>query len=159
MTELAGTETPEERERVTRVRVNRWKVLEPPGIARPNLTGYSADRAKVISGLRDLADFLEARPEIPVSQDAIFHLYAFADGTEEQKRAQVDYASTLLDAPVTDRTAHGSHYSTGVCFGNVWYSYVAISKEPEEPSTDVDAVPVVSRRKAGNGSAARGRRR
>jgi hypothetical protein len=154
VTELAGIENPEEQGRVIQVRVDRWNALEPPGLTHPNLTGYSAARAEVIRNLRALADFLEARPEMPISAGATFNLYGFAEGTSDQRRAQVDYASTLLGAPITDRTALGGNSSTGVSFGNVRYEFVATSRESEEATENV-----VSRRRVGRGPASEGRRR
>ena len=120
-------------ELVTEVRLARWDKLQPAGGRWDNLTGGSAVRDEVITQLRDLADFLEERPEIPVPPSYATKYYnVFAAGTDQEKYAQVDYLSTLLGTPVTDDLLNGGHYSVSVPFGGLTYQFVAIAKEPVE---------------------------
>ncbi|MGH3403044.1 MAG: hypothetical protein ACRDRJ_11180 [Streptosporangiaceae bacterium] len=53
----------------------------------------------------------------------------FADGTDEQKFAQVDLASQTLRTRVTDDRNDGGHYRAGRSFGPVAYGVVAVSDE------------------------------
>jgi hypothetical protein len=120
-------------ELATEVRLARWDKLQPADGRWDNLTGESADRDEVITQLRDLADFLEERPEIPAPPSYTTKYYnVFAAGTDQEMYAQVDYLSTLLGTPVTDNLADGGHYSVSVPFGGLTYQFVAIAKEPAE---------------------------
>jgi hypothetical protein len=120
-------------ELVTEVRVARWDKLQPAAGPWPNQTGGTVDRDRVIGELRDLADFLEERPEIPVPPSyASTYFRVFAAGTDQEKYAQVDYLSTLLGTSVTDGLAEGGHYIVIVPFGSLKYQFVAIPKETAE---------------------------
>ena len=157
MTELAGIQTPEptsgEAERVSEVRVARWDALRPSRGDWPNLVGSSDARDEVIRDLRELADFLETRPEIPVPPRHHRIPYTvFAAGTDAEKLAQVDYMSTLLGAKVKDETPDGGHCLTGASFGSIEYQFVAIPKKPLESlpavfgvGREVRLVPEVAR--------------
>jgi hypothetical protein len=146
-------------ELATEVRVARWDKLQPVGEAWPNLVGESATRDEVIEQLRNLADFLEERPEIPAPPSGTpMYFSVFATGTDQEKYAQVDYLSTLLGVPVTDDLADGGHYTARVSFGDITYQFVAISKQPVERAPvsfavgqEVQIVPEVARtfRRAG----------
>jgi hypothetical protein len=120
-------------ELITEVRVARWDKLQPADGQWNNLVGESATRDEVIEQLRDLADFLEERLEIPVPPSyTTMHFSVFAAGTDQEKYAQVDYLSTLLGTPVTDQLADGGHYTVSVPFGGMTYQFIAIPKEPVE---------------------------
>jgi len=146
-------------ELATEVRIARWDKLRPADNSWPNLVGESATRDEVIEQLRDLADFLEERPEIPVPPSyAVMYFNVFAAGTDQEKYAQVDYLSTLLSTPVTDELADGGHYTVCVPFGGIKYQFAAIPKEPVERAPvsfavgqEVQIVPEVVRtfRRAG----------
>jgi hypothetical protein len=75
----------------------------------------AAERAQVIAGLRELADLLEAHPELPVTVYPSMQVDAgpvdtgTGDGDEDGKRAVVDQAAAILGRPVRDQ--HG-HYET-----------------------------------------------
>lgn len=79
-------------------------------------------RAAVIRGLRDLADFLETHPEVPVSFGAN-HIAYHARGTDEAKRADIDRIAKILGVTPTD---HNGHYDTRRQFGAVAYEACAI---------------------------------
>jgi hypothetical protein len=146
-------------ELATEVRVARWDKLQPADNSWPNLVGESAPRDQVIEQLRDLADFLDERPEIPVPlSSTTMYFTVFAAGTDQEKCAQVDYLSTLLGAPVTDDLADGGNYTVSVPFGGIKYQFVAIPREPVERAPvsfavgqEVQIVPEVARtfRRAG----------
>ncbi|WP_242888068.1 hypothetical protein [Actinomadura litoris] len=83
-------------------------------------------RHQVITGLRDLADFLEDNPAAPVSAYGN-SLEAFAQEDEETlSAAVVDQAAELLGVPVQDRRPQGGHYTASRSFGRITYRVVHI---------------------------------
>lgn len=106
--------------------VAAWEGLrtapEDPGLGYA--VGDSAQRTRFVNGLRELADFLQSRPEIPVPE-AGDTITVFADGTIAEKFAQVDYAGRLLEVPVADDTARGGHLYAERHFGPVTYGFMA----------------------------------
>lgn len=101
-----------------------WDALLPAGEDPRYLVGDTEDRAALIKGMRELADFLEARPDIPAPRRSDCGT-VFVNGTIAGKRAQIDHAARLLGAPVTDNTARGGHYSVTRSFGPVVYEMIA----------------------------------
>jgi hypothetical protein len=79
-------------------------------------------RAAFITGLRNLADYLDAHPGLPVPTFGAEILIHANEGTEVAERAEIDHIAALLDVPVT---ANG-HYLTGRGFGPVHYRAVHI---------------------------------
>ena len=85
----------------------------------------SDQRLAFIAGLRALADFLTANPAIPVpphGEEITLHLDAAEDGgcTQVRRLAQ------LLNAHVTDETAHDGHCYATRSFGPLTYRVVSI---------------------------------
>ena len=97
----------------------------------------AASRAAWVAGLRDLADFLEGHPDVPVpptyhNQD----ISEFPDGeTDDERRAGVDRAAGVMGVPAAK--THGGHYKASVHFGPVGYQVVAI---PAERPVEVSGV-------------------
>lgn len=86
-------------------------------------------RTALIAGLRDMADFLEANPDIPTPQTHPV-LHYFPDGeTDADKRDGVDKIAAYLGSPVDLSHIRHGHYVTGIAFGPVRYEAVAISAE------------------------------
>lgn len=83
-------------------------------------------RADLIAGLRDMADWLEANPDVPVGAHDFVRLQYCADvytGGIVASRAEVDRVAVLLDAkPYRDGTHYGAEKDFG---GDV--SYLALS--------------------------------
>lgn len=83
-----------------------------------------AERTALIQGLRDLADYLESSPEIPVVSHAT--VYAFpADGPCTEMRAEIDSIASRLGIQARES---GSQYTAARDFGPVEYRAVAICK-------------------------------
>jgi hypothetical protein len=82
------------------------------------------DRETTCKGLRALADYLEAHPDLPVpTMDG----RVIPQGTDVEDRAEVDRIAAILGTPITVNPA-GTHYETGRDFGGgVRYSAVAIT--------------------------------
>jgi len=89
-------------------------------------------RARFIRALRDLADYLDRHPAIPVPKTGQT-LTLHASYADYGGRAQVDHIAQLLDAGIRDETAHGGHYWATRQFGPIGYEIVAISGTPPVP--------------------------
>ena len=89
------------------------------------IPGDVLSRAKVIAGLRQLADYLDTHSGLPV---CIFgwdvNVYPPHRATEAEGRAEIDRIAALLGIPVTDETADEGHYIARRAFGLVTYSAV-----------------------------------
>lgn len=78
-------------------------------------------RTEVSSGLRQLADYLDAHPDIPV---ALFgwDLLVGADGDNDTaKKAELDRIAAVLGVPVDYKSAGTGHYSAVRSFGPISY--------------------------------------
>lgn len=90
--------------------------------------GAAAERAAFITGLRDLADFLASRPDVPVPpgyHETIIRLCAIGD-SEAGRLAEVDQAAAALGVPPSGPDQSG-HYSAARHFGPVTYEAMAIT--------------------------------
>jgi hypothetical protein len=87
---------------------------------------YTTDpgaKARFTHALRDLADYLDRNPAIPVPKTGeTITVHASSAG-----RAQVDHIARLLNADIRDETAHGGHYWAVRQFGPIGYEIVAIA--------------------------------
>jgi hypothetical protein len=95
----------------------------------------AADRAAWVAGLRELADFLAAHPDVPVPP--AYHtqgICEFPDGdSDAERRAGVDRAAAALG--VRAAGSWGGHYKASARFGPVEYAAVAIPRDaPAEDS-------------------------
>jgi hypothetical protein len=79
-----------------------------------------AERGEFIDGLRELADYLVANPDVAVPDYP--HIWIHIDGTDDQKRAEIERYAGLVDAD----PEFGIHYTTGRDFGSITYEFVAI---------------------------------
>jgi hypothetical protein len=84
-------------------------------------------RAKVITGLRQLADYLEAHPGLPVNiYGWDVQVYPGHRATEAEGRAEVDQIATALGVLADDETEDVGHYTARRSFGLVTYAAVWI---------------------------------
>ena len=95
----------------------------------------AADRAVLVAGLRDLADFLAAHPDVPVPP--AYHeetIHQFPDGdTDAERRAGVDRAADAMGVPAAE--TRGGHYKATARFGPLAYEVVALPvQRPAEVS-------------------------
>jgi hypothetical protein len=82
-------------------------------------------RSNFITGLRQLADYLDTHPDVPVPPYGD-RIDVHADSTDNGGKAQVDAMAEKLGTPVQDDTAEGGHYRTVREFGSIAYVVVAI---------------------------------
>ena len=82
-------------------------------------------RAEFITGLRELAAYLENHPGVPVPKHGeIISLYT--DATDDGGRGQVAHIAAQLGATVTDDTRNGGHLTATRMFGPIGYAVVSI---------------------------------
>jgi hypothetical protein len=93
------------------------------------------ERSNLITGLRDLADFLEGRPEVPAPRWADLMVFPPA-GTNSEMRQEIDDIAVLIGSGIDDQVPGYDHYTTSRSFGPVQYRAVAI---PARNLTDRDA--------------------
>lgn len=111
-------------------------------------------RAEIIAGLREAADFLDAHPELPVERHwgLSFSTWIATDADDEAGTAMVDEAAAILGTEPTG----GSHYGVTRTFsGGVYYEVQRIAsgvmsdyqarmarlREMEESESATDASP------------------
>ncbi|MCW2882524.1 MAG: hypothetical protein JWQ95_6624 [Sphaerisporangium sp.] len=83
-------------------------------------------RDAVIAGLKDLATFLEANPEIPVPRQGVTALY-FPDRTiDAEMTAEIDQIALRLGSSIDPEDVSYGQYRTGIDFGPVTYEAIAI---------------------------------
>ena len=90
---------------------------------------YTTDpgaKGRFIRSLRELADYLDRHPAIPVPKHGATILLHAATA-EDGGRAQVNQIAGLLDTAVTDETGRGGHYWAVRNFGPLGYEVVAIT--------------------------------
>lgn len=83
---------------------------------------HTPDRLTYITGLRDLADFLDTNPDMPTPEGTVT-AYHFADGTDEEIRGHIDHIARLLSAEISPDSLN---YCTGIRFGLVEYKAVGV---------------------------------
>jgi hypothetical protein len=94
--------------------------------ATPHIPADLLARAQTVVGLRQLADYLEDHPDVPVREYGWdLNIYVTAD-TDEAGRAEVDQIAAVLDATPIDDTLDGGHYWTRKTFGRISYRAVYI---------------------------------
>ncbi|MFA1546785.1 hypothetical protein [Actinomadura chokoriensis] len=93
---------------------------------RPVVPGDLFARHQVITGLRALADFLEANPGVPVPEyGETFDVFA-RTGDDTSSAALVDHVAALLGVPVDDDRPLGGHYKAAKSFGRMAYRIIHI---------------------------------
>jgi len=84
-----------------------------------------AVREQFITGLRELAAYLDSHPAMPVptcGTDISVH----TDHTEDGGRGQVAHIAAMLGATITDETRNGGHLTATRLFGPIGYTVVSI---------------------------------
>lgn len=108
-------------------------------------------RAQTIAGLRQLADYLEDHPDLPVTEYGFdLTVYPQADN-EAAGRAEVDRIANILGVTPIDNTPNNGHYIASKTFGRIayravhipsraWASYIARNSYEHNirPDQDID---------------------
>jgi hypothetical protein len=92
-------------------------------------------RAEVIGGLRQLADYLDQHPEVPVNEFG-WSLLDFTrhDVDDTAGKAEVDQVAATLGVTVRDETPRGGHYRAVKAFGLVTYEFLHVTKRRQAAS-------------------------
>ncbi|GAA3143320.1 hypothetical protein GCM10010466_37880 [Planomonospora alba] len=83
-------------------------------------------RAAFITGLRDLADFIEAHPGIPVPRQSTPITYFPKQTTDAEMRAEIDRIADLCGAQIDSEPLPYGHYMITLPFGPLRYEIAAI---------------------------------
>ena len=84
----------------------------------------SEERARLIAGLRELADFLDDDLQIPAPRYT--DLLAFPTGSDAEIFAEIDAIAERIGTIASDADSPSGHYSAVRRFGPVQYRAVAI---------------------------------
>ncbi|MGK5557672.1 hypothetical protein ACSNOI_39295 [Actinomadura kijaniata] len=99
----------------------------------PIVPGDLFARHQTITGLRALADFLEANPHIPVTEYGEYYsVFTRPARTDASGRALVDQAAALLGVDVRDDTDRGGHYTASRTFGRITYRVVHVPQRARD---------------------------
>jgi hypothetical protein len=85
-------------------------------------------RQAFITGLRDLADYLDQHPAVPVPAYGT-EIYLNASSTDDGGCAQVAHFARQLGVPVPHGISYSGHYEAARRFGPVGYRMLAISDD------------------------------
>lgn len=89
----------------------------------------ATERQALISGLRDLADFLESNPSVPAPNDAYVFVFPPRSMPDSEKRNEIDVIASRIGSGAKDLYGH---YLTVRRFGPVEYRAVAIPADTGE---------------------------
>ncbi len=90
-------------------------------MATPHFLGGEVSRADITAGLRQIADYLDAHPDLPAAPYGWDLLVATHGDTDTEAAAEVDRIAAILGVPVDDQTRDGGHYTANKTFGPITY--------------------------------------
>ena len=85
----------------------------------------SEERAALIAGLQELAEFLDRHPQIPAPRYSDLLIFPPV-GSDAEMFAEIDVIAGQIGVTASDADSPASHYSAVRCFGPVQYRAVAI---------------------------------
>jgi hypothetical protein len=91
----------------------------------------SAERGRLITGLRQLSDFLDQNPDLPAPRYAEVIVFP-ARGSNAEMFAEIDVIARQIGATASDTGSPAGHYSAARGFGPVRYRAVAIPTRDDE---------------------------
>jgi hypothetical protein len=91
------------------------------------MTYYAGDqeRAPLIAGLHDLAEFLDQNPQVPAPRYTDLLVFP-STGTDAEMFAEVDVIAEQIGVTASQNDTPDGHYIASRCFGPVQYRAVAI---------------------------------
>lgn len=91
-----------------------------------------AERSAFISGLRDVADFLEANPDVPAPLDTVIFVFPKLTDSDQERREEVDVIASRIHTQAHYTTV--GHYTASRFFGPVEYRAISIDHDvPANP--------------------------
>ncbi len=85
----------------------------------------SEERAGLIAGLRELAEFLDQNPDVPAPRWTDLLVFPPA-GSDAEMFAEIDVIADQVGVTASDADSPAGHYSASRGFGPVQYRAVAI---------------------------------
>jgi len=85
----------------------------------------SRERAALIAGLRELAEFLDRDPQVPAPRYTDLLVFP-PTGSDAEMFAEIDVIAGQVGVTASDADSPAGHYSAVRCFGPVHYRAVAI---------------------------------
>ena len=92
-------------------------------------------RVRLIAGLRDLADFLDQNPRVPVPWGTDVLVFP-AEASDAEMFAEIDTIAKLIGSTASDADSPRGHYSAVRNFGPVQYRAVAIPHSARDNEGD-----------------------
>jgi hypothetical protein len=83
------------------------------------------ERARLIAGLRDLAEFLDQNPQVPAPRYTDLLVFS-SRGTDAEMFAEVDVIAVQVGVTASQNDTPDGHYIASRYFGPVQYRAVAI---------------------------------
>ena len=109
-------------------------------ISGPIVPGDLFARHQIIAGLRALADFLEANPDVPVKEYGHdLTVFPRRDSDDASAVAMVDRVAALMGVDVDDERDQGRHYTATKTFGRISYSIVHIPRRLKDQDAARDS--------------------
>src|SRR5947199_465253 len=96
-----------------------------------NYYANDEQRIRLIAGLRDLADFLDQYPEVPVPWEIDMLVFP-PEASDAEMFAEIDTIAVLIGSTASDDGSPSGHYSAVRSFGPVQYRAVAIPRRARE---------------------------
>jgi hypothetical protein len=90
-----------------------------------NYYANEEQRTRLIAGLRELADFLDQNPEVPMPWRADVLVFP-PEGSDAEMFAEIDLIAGQIGVAASDAGSPAGHYSASRDFGQVQYRAVAI---------------------------------
>ncbi len=90
-----------------------------------NYYANDEQRVRLIAGLRDLADFLDQNPDVPVPRRADLLVFP-PEASDAEMFAEIDTIAELIGSTASDAYSPHGHYSAVRDFGPVQYRAIAI---------------------------------
>lgn len=87
----------------------------------------SLSRSRIVCGLRELADYLDRNPAVPVHEDGWDLLVFTYGGTQECGRAEVDQVAAALGVAADADTPHDGLYTATKAFGPITYHFIHLN--------------------------------
>jgi hypothetical protein len=81
----------------------------------------TATRTQITTGLRTLADYLDAHPDIPLAPYGWDLLVSTHTNDDTEGKAEIDRIAAILGVHVEDDTADDGHYTVVRAFGPIAY--------------------------------------
>jgi hypothetical protein len=96
-----------------------------------NYYASNEERARLIAGLRDLAEFLDRNPAVPAPYRADMFVFPPV-GSDAEMFAEIDAIAEQIGTTASDADSPSRHYSAYRNFGPVQYRAVAIPRSARD---------------------------